>query len=203
MLTAKLRLSAEEQQLLLDERFILTKRSILEKTEQLFGNLSEVFRNEIKRCELEQESYAQLAPKIARGENYKGLPWVMMDYPRLFTRSDTCAIRCFFWWGNYCSITLHLSGLYQERYLSAILGFREEQQGLEDPWLYCIGEDPWEHEIRPDNYLAFTEAQADWMAQPFFKITKKIPLEKWDQLDEFFANNFKALLTILNYAPKR
>ena len=27
---------------------------------------------------------AAIAPKIARGENYLGLPYVMLDYPRYF-----------------------------------------------------------------------------------------------------------------------
>lgn len=205
MLSTNLRLSQEERHLLLDEHFILTKRNILTKLEQLFGKLSDEFRNEMIRRNLEQESFARLAPKIARGENYKGLPWVMMDYPRLFTRTDTCAIRCFFWWGHYCSITLQLSGFYQQHYQMAIHRFIQEQQHAED-WLYYVGEDPWQHIINTENHkpLSAINDFQDIMLTPFLKITKKIPLEEWDVMDEFFIKNFGSLLSVLeHYAPKR
>ena len=33
------------------------------------------------------------SPKISKGENYKGLPYVMLDYPRCFGKTDIFAIR--------------------------------------------------------------------------------------------------------------
>ena len=52
----------------------------------------------------------QSTPKIAKGENYLQLPYVLLDYPRCFDKENIFAIRTMFWWGNFFSITLHLSG---------------------------------------------------------------------------------------------
>ncbi|MEN9299459.1 MAG: hypothetical protein RLZZ429_1772 [Bacteroidota bacterium] len=198
MLNANLRLSSEERQLLLDEGFILTKRSILAKTEKLFGDLSEVFRQQVLAQKMNNADFMQLTPKLARGENYNGLPWVMMDYPRLFTKTDICAIRCFFWWGHYCSITLHLSGHYQERYQTRLFDFLKDDK--ESEWMFSVAKDPWQHMISHENYHPgdqvdhFLEA---WRSSPYLKIAKKIPLTQWDQLDDFFTDNYAVLLSLL------
>ena len=61
------------------------------------------------------------SPKISKGENYKGLPWLVLDYPRYFNKEDIFAIRTLFWWGNFFSITLHISGKYKMRYEKKII----------------------------------------------------------------------------------
>lgn len=198
MLNANLRLSSEERQLLLDERFILTKQSILAKTEKLFGDLSEVFRQQVREKNMHDEDCMRLTPKLARGENYYGLPWVMMDYPRLFTKTDVCAIRCFFWWGHYCSITLHLSGHYQKRYQARIFDFLEDDK--ERDWMFSVAKDPWQHVISREHYYPGDQAGHffhEWQLSPYLKIAKKIPLAEWDQLDDFFIGNYVLLLSLL------
>ena len=45
--------------------------------------------------------FFDVSPKISRGEQYLGLPYVMLDYPRIFSKENVFAIRTFFWWGNY------------------------------------------------------------------------------------------------------
>lgn len=199
MLHANLRLSSEERQLLLDEGFILTKRSILSKTEKLFGDLSEVFRQQVLEKNMHNKDFMQFTPKLARGENYKGLPWVMLDYPRLFTKTDICAIRCFFWWGHYCSITLHLSGYYQERYQARVFDFLQDDKDRD--WMFSVAKDPWQHEISDAHYHSGDQVQEllnEWQLSPYLKIAKKIPLTQWDQLDDFFTENYAGLLTLLS-----
>lgn len=200
MLPANLRLSQEERLLLLDTRFILTKNAILEKVEILFGELSENFRSVVQRIEIETAAPFILTPKIARGENYEGLPWVMMDYPRLFTKKDTCAIRCFFWWGHYCTITLQLSGTYQEQYFQATKNFVQNScQQNQNEWYLSIGTNAWQHVLSEFDYTPILQIPQQYWEQerPFLKLTKKIPLEKWDEMTNFFEEGFKELITIL------
>src|ERR1700743_3182070 len=84
-------------------------------------------------------------PKISRGENYRGLPWVMLDYPRVFGREDVLAIRTMFWWGHGFSVTLHLKGKYQELFLPVI---RRRQHELSAQGFYMgVGADEWRHEL--------------------------------------------------------
>ena len=39
--------------------------------------------------------------KISRGENYRGLPYLILDYPAYFSQKDIFAFRTMFWWGHF------------------------------------------------------------------------------------------------------
>ena len=85
---AKIRLSATEIELIKNADWILTKNAVIEKIVLFFSSLQQ-----------EQESVLQLykdklpskffvsSPKISKGENYLGLPYVVLDYPRFFDES--------------------------------------------------------------------------------------------------------------------
>ena len=53
--------------------------------------------------------------KISQGENYLSLPYMVLDYPAVFTKKNTFAFRTMFYWGNFFSSTLHLEGEYLEK----------------------------------------------------------------------------------------
>src|SRR6187549_876336 len=107
MQKVKLVLSEEELRIVSDPGIILTKNAIITKVYDLFGILA----GEQIQFQYPGEAGA-IPPKISRGENYKGLPYVVLDYPRLFTSEHVFAIRTHFWWGNYFSVTLHLKGQF-------------------------------------------------------------------------------------------
>jgi hypothetical protein len=204
MLPTKLTLSAEERLLMMDTRFILTKNAVLKKVELLFGAVSETIRQRVTDLGMEEVGLFVLSPKIARGEQYQNLPWVMLDYPRIFTKTDTCAIRCFFWWGNYCTITLQLAGLYFNQYKPQVEAF-VKQHVEEGDWYLSVGENQWQHQLEPTAYRkADSIDETYWSGErPFIKLVKKIPLEQWDELFPLMENNIVALLNILttNQAP--
>jgi len=206
MLPTKLTLSAEERLLMMDTRFILTKNAVLKKVELLFGSVSETARQQVAALGLQDSPIFVLSPKIARGEQYLNLPWVMLDYPRIFTKTDTCAIRCFFWWGNYCSVTLQLAGSYLNQYRHLVEAFVKQHTG-EGEWYLSVGEDQWQHELAPTAYVAAASVdETYWMEnRSFVKLAKKIPLEQWDELFPLLENNIVAFLHILkvNQAPSR
>lgn len=102
----------------------------------------------LRRNELQE--LGRNGPKISRGENYKGFPWVVLDYPRSFGREDVFAIRSLFWWGHYFSVTLHLKGRYKEICLPAI---RSRISVLAAAGFHiCISADEWRHELAADHY---------------------------------------------------
>ena len=115
-------LSKNELELVTNSEFILTKNRIIEKVYNMFGALSETYKETLNEhtALLPTEVFAS-SPKIYKGENYLQLPYVMMDYPRIFLKDDVFAVRSFFWWGNYFSITLHLSGRYLQQFRNNIL----------------------------------------------------------------------------------
>src|SRR5580698_8612281 len=99
MIETKIKLSAHELMIAQDAGLILTKNAIIQKTIGLFSNLAENMQIELVKTKLPEEIKIT-EPKISKGENYKGLPYVILDYPRSFGKENIFAIRTFFWWGN-------------------------------------------------------------------------------------------------------
>lgn len=196
---AKIRLSPPEMDLVTDPNWILTKNSILEKVKLIFGELHLRYSNQMNNSSGVPEELLLSTPKISRGENYKGLPWVMLDYPRNFGQQDTFAIRTFFWWGNFFSITLQLSGQYMELCLNNILRNIEslKQAGV----FICVNEDPWEHHFGVDNYIAIRKYTAEELTtliqtKKFIKLAGKLDLKEWNDCTETMNRYFKLLTEV-------
>ncbi len=190
---ANVKLSLDELELVTDAQFILTKNAIIRKVYELFGDLSAEFM-EVADIALPQEVLS-ISPKIAKGENYRELPWVMLDYPRVFSQQNVFAIRCFFWWGNFFSITLQLQGIYKEAYEPFI------KNSITNDWWYCINtNDAWQHHFEETNYKQLT-GDVDFKKLPFLKLAKKIPLEKWDNAFDFYCRSFKEIASLLTAQP--
>lgn len=179
MSVAKIHLSEEELRLAQNADVLLTKNRIIQKAYDLFGILSE----ELKSSQGFPSEAVQYPPKISKGENYLGLPWVILDYPRLFSRDEVFAIRTMFWWGNFISVTLQLKGKFTSIYGMKIL---HHHQMLSDHNFYlCIENDEWRHEFRSDNYIPFrdanlAEAEKHLVQKSFCKIAARIPVGEWN-----------------------
>lgn len=197
---ANVKLSANEMALVTDAGFILTKQAIIEKVFTLFGRLSDDFRAIVAASPgVFPAAITAIAPKIYKGEQYRQLPYVMLDYPRYFTGGHVCAIRCFFWWGHSFSIHLHLSGKWKQNREPAIAAML--QSGALNNWYYCLSADEWQHHFDESNYRLAGTAMAACMqhvyAQHFIKLAQKIPLQEWDHAYSFYVNAFGSLVQLL------
>lgn len=180
---AKVSLSALELQLVTDESFILTKNSIIQKVYELFGNLSNDYSFYL------QQIPDSPSPKISKGENYKGLPYVMLDYPRIFSNNDVLAIRSFFWWGKYFSCTLQLKGIYKQSNEKAIMNLQHQDQFKH--FLLCDGIDEWNHDIQ-EGYSTINSITTSPIASlPLIKLVAVHPLNKWETAEDFFRKTFQ------------
>jgi hypothetical protein len=190
-------LSKNELELVINSEFILTKNRIIEKVYHLFGDLINYYQTMLN--EYKQILPAQVfstPPKIYKGENYLGLPYVMMDFPRVFLKNDILAARSFFWWGNFFSITLQLSGKFlDERRNSILLRLKNKN----DKALFvCIHDEQWDHHFETSNYKPLKDIDvADILQKPFLKIAKKLSLNDWNKSFNFFESNYAELLTLL------
>lgn len=164
--------------------WILTKNSILQKVKQLLENVQSVQQHALSGLPAEA---VRTGAKIARGENYKGLPYLVLDQPRLFEKDNVLAIRVMFWWGHFFSNTLHLAGRYKEQYQEKIISGYEE---LREAGLHvCIHPEQWEHHFGPDNYVPLQAMPAERFAAvirqgSFIKLAAKTGLEQWEILEE-------------------
>ncbi|HET6253239.1 MAG TPA: hypothetical protein VFE32_04170 [Puia sp.] len=178
-MSAKLLLSAQELRLVTDPAWILTKNSIVRKVVEMFSGLCDEWREMLD---------SPTEPKISRGEQYKGLPWVMLDYPRVFGKEDVMAVRTMFWWGHGFSVTLHLKGEFLRTYLPVIL---DRRAALEDAgFMPGTAEDEWEHEHTPGTW-------EDMGTRPFLKLSVNVGFDKWNKAPEILTEKFTALVQIL------
>ncbi|NOT49659.1 MAG: hypothetical protein HOP10_00105 [Chitinophagaceae bacterium] len=190
---AKIRLSAKEAELVLNTDWILTKNEILKKSKQLLEALMEEQQKFIGSCKYLPAEILVIPAKISKGENYKGLPYLVLDHPRYFDKENIFAIRTLFWWGNFFSVTLHLAGKhkknYEERILSAFPLLKEQA-------IYCcVNNEQWEHHFEKGNYRLIEEmTTADikkiFSEKPFIKLAKKISLEEWNNAPQKLLNDF-------------
>jgi hypothetical protein len=190
-------LSKNELELVTSSEFILTKNRIIEKVYSLFGDLTNSYQkmlNDYKNI-LPAEAFS-VSPKIYKGENYLGLPYVMMDYPRVFLKNDILAVRSFFWWGNFFSITLHLSGKFLTEHKNDILCGLKNKSTAE--LFVCIHDDQWNHQFETTNYSSLKDINIEEALQkPFFKIAQKLSLNDWERSFDFFESSYAALLKLL------
>lgn len=198
---AKIRLSAKEMELVTNADWILTKNGIIEKGKSLFVVLQEEMITHLENSSsLLPVDTIKVPPKISKGENYNGLPYLILDYPRLFDKQNILAIRTLFWWGNFFSITLHLGGNYKNRYekncLDAFDFFNAED------FYACINHDEWEHHFDTSNYVPVNKfSKEQWEVfikeKPFIKMAKKYSLHLWDDTINNLLIDFKNITGVL------
>ena len=195
---SKIQLSAEEMLLVQNSHWILTKHDIIDKVYDLFGNLSVEMQAILEQLrEVLPEAVLQSSPKISKGEQYERLPYVVLDYPRVFSKDNVLAIRTFFWWGNYFSCTLHLKGTFQQAC------YKNIQQLLtngncQGHYLSVAGNE-FNFNVLGEDYT-IVEEHADHgslHAASFIKITYKLPLAHWNETPEKLVAAFRRFITVV------
>jgi hypothetical protein len=200
---ANLQLSPEEIRLVTDPAWILTKNSVMGKVVALMAALSEAYKEiwgeRVGGGGVDGEIAAAFTagPKISRGEHYRGLPWVMLDYPRAFSREDVLAIRTMFWWGHTFSVTLHLKGRYQQLFLPVIQKRRDLL--VMGGFHLGIGDDEWRHELVPENYrpLILDEAGELMGSRPFLKLSAAIGVNRWADAYVYMITYYRTLVNVV------
>lgn len=196
----KIRLSPEEETLVATPDWILTKNRVIQKINLLLSNVQTSQQPLLQTCETLEKEVLMSSPKISKGENYKGLPWLVLDYPRHFNKADVFAVRTLFWWGNFFSVTLHLSGKYKVSHEKRITDSFESFKG--NDFSLCINEDQWEHHFAGDNYLPVSgidplQFEERIQKGSFIKLAKKIPLEQWNDVEKNLLEIFSQLINTL------
>src|SRR5258706_3710930 len=196
----KIQLSAEERDLVTNSEWILTKHRVVKKVYEMFGEVNEMMKQElINHGHLFPENLKYQGGKISKGDNYQLLPYVILDYPSFFGKNNIFAVRTMFWWGNFFSVTLHLSGDYKTKYINnspALLSFLKQNN-----FSICISEEEWQHHFREDNYvLSHSITDLDYQCiihRSFFKVAKKLSLLQLDEASDFIMKTFRELLWLL------
>ncbi len=192
---AKIRLSPEELSLAVDDRVMLVKGAVIDKVVARLGGLS-VRQSECLAGVADRLPEAlRTTPKVSKGENYRGQPYVVLDNPRHFRVDDILAIRTMFLWGHHLAVTLHLRGRHRERFrpsLEAALPMLRS-----GGFQVCVSDREWEHHFGDGNYRPARDlASGEWTAllrdRPFTKVAFALPPSElndgWDRLMAAYAS---------------
>ena len=198
---SKLTLSDEELQLVNNSHWILTKRVIIEKVYHLFGDLSDAIKAVVeKEVNWLPLPVIQSMPKISKGENYLQLPYVLLDHPRCFDAGNTFAVRTMFWWGNFFSVTLQLSGPYKKMFEDEL--YKKLDLLKQENFFLCINENQWQHHFDKDNYIpvhGLSEIEFKQLTgqMPFIKLAVKFPVQQWNEMPAILERSFFVVLGLL------
>jgi hypothetical protein len=195
----KILLSEEELSLVQNTHWLLTKNNIIEKAKSMFGSLATTLQNEVEQQKDKlPEATLLFSPKIFKGEYYQGLPYVMLDYPRIFTRDHVFAMRTMFWWGNFFSVTLQLKGSYQQLFAPVLM---DKTAKLARRGFYiCVSTDEWRHVFEPGNYerIQPTCTNLDMaMEGAFVKIAVQVPISQWNDAVQLLRGHQKGIIELL------
>jgi len=198
MQQTKIQLLPAEMELVSSPDIILTKNAILQKIKLFLEEL------QLKQFDILKDYASQLpqeilkiSPKISRGENYKGLPWLVLDNPRFFQHNNIFAIRTMFWWGNFFSITLHLSGNNKTNILEKLINNISTRK--ENDFYIYQGNDEWEHDLDPNSYKKLSLINDDEFnqiisANNFLKLAIKFPIDSFEAIEEKLLRNYELLV---------
>lgn len=197
MKTFETGLTELEMELVSNAEWIRTKNRIIEKVYQLLGSLCENLQQ--SGTPFPDEVYLA-GPKISRGEKYQELPYVILDQPRLFGKTDTCAVRTLFWWGHYFMITLHLKGRYAEQYIPVL--HRQAGTLTAKGFAFCVNGEEWDHEWKEENYQLLTahadaESVQKLIRAEFYKLSVRVPFNRWKEMNDILLELHRCLLAML------
>ena len=80
--------------------------------------------------------------QIVRGENHKGFPFISLDMPQMFSKSQMFTYRTLFWWGHDLIFSLILKQENQAPLIEKLIQLKEHPE-WEDIQL-AIAPTPWE-----------------------------------------------------------
>lgn len=198
---AKIHLSGTETELMCNAQILLTKNAILHKIKHMLEAVAFDMQLQVQSNSnwYMQDMFAATY-KISKGENYLGLPYMVLDYPRQFDVTHICTVRSMFWWGHFFSSTLHITGDFKEQHIEAI----EAAYDTLSKYDYYIGinEDQWVHHFDEENYISIgdlsKEEYINYCHQyDHIKIAAKWPLWEWPSAADFLLNSWQILLNAI------
>ena len=202
MQVTKITLSPEELSVVNDTDFFHLKHDAMQKILELFGELEATLKTDELFKAVHYESLEKKTGRIFRGENYRKLPYMVLDYPKLFSADNMLTYRCMFWWGNEFSFTLHLQGRAWEKYRPLIE--KNVFSLLNQEVYFCVHQSPWQYYFAEDNYLLLDKLVKEpvtfdtMLAQrEFIKFSRKIPVADYKNAINYGMETFRLFFGLL------
>lgn len=192
------------------ELYLLTNKDIYIKIQSLEAKVTDLFGEIAISIEPIVQNFNSIIPdelksknpKISRGNNYNGLPWTILDYPRNFNKDGVFALRLLCLRGDSFILTLHLNGKYYQNYKNSI--FENLDLLQQNQYLITQGNSEWDHIITSENYSeipsnkkALDEIKNKTELIQYIKFAKAIPFDHWEKLNSIIKTEYTFLLSML------
>lgn len=171
------------------------KRVVLQEVSSEFSEICEQLKNSYA-SQSYKISFSPLntSSKITRGENLKGLPFLMLDFPQQFSKTEIFSFRLLFWWGNGFTLFLHLKNNQLDRIAKKVI---EERKHLyNEGFLISTGGNEWEHDCLSKNYKNLEDFTVEKPLN-FIKFAHSIPFNQSIDLKSTINKKSDFLLTFL------
>ena len=179
-------LSKKEIKLVNHVEVFQEKPAILKKVQNRLVDLQKELENEIVPMASALPNGLDITKnQIARGENHNGFPYVSLDYPQNFSKTEMFTMRTLFWWGHYLGFSLILKGKHFESYASRLLQ-NKNTEPYKDIYL-SLTASPFEWELNETNFSLISESNAESLRKTilglgYMKIIRFFPV-----IDEQFV----------------
>ena len=201
MQVTKLDFTAEELSVLNNSHFFTVKLSATKKIMTIFGQLEADLKAEMEITDFDRDEGLNISSgKIFRGENYHNLPYVMLDFPRLFNTKSVFAFRNMFWWANGFSFTLHLQGEAWKKRKKKIQKNLHKLQG--QGFFICVNDTPWQYHFEPtnyvelDNFLNMNRGES-LSTMSFIKLCTRLDTSRYSEAIATSRSTFKSLMNLI------
>jgi hypothetical protein len=126
--------------------------------------------------------------QIAKGENHNGFPFLSLDMPQKFSKTEMFTFRTLFWWGHYLGFSLILKGKELDD-SARKLSERKNSELLTDIY-FATSSSIWEWEKINENFMLVSESSPDTILKTvseinYIKLIRFYPLSdpSFDQLN--------------------
>jgi hypothetical protein len=179
----------DEFEILGDRHFLLTKRKAIDHTVQLLADVKDSLKD------LNKESYSlpdaawRSMGKISKGENYRGLPFVVLDYPSLFERKNILTFRTMFWWGHYFAVFVMCSGEMMKWCPLKKL----EEKGLKNDYFINTSKDFWNFDLDNGPFIKAEEMRDGSDIEKTHNscsVARRLEIKDYKKLPELVTDTF-------------
>ena len=194
-----------EIRLIRERELFLHKPGIMKKAN---NNLEGLKNKLIAQLAKDGRSYPEGADlikgQIAKGENHNGFPFLSLDMPQKFSKTEMFTFRTLFWWGHYLGFSLILKGMELNDFASK-LSERKDSELLTDTY-YATSSNIWEWQKTNENFKLVSESSSDAILQTlseinYIKLIRFFPLtdSSFDRLDweEVGSTTFENFMKIV------
>ncbi|MFQ5451056.1 MAG: hypothetical protein ACE5E9_10535 [Nitrospinaceae bacterium] len=179
--------SDHELKMIRHREVFVHKPAIVKKAEHYLKMFEQAMVQELARGEIQVPTGTKVTQgQLVRGENHNGFPFLSLDIPQRFSKTEMFTYRTLFWWGHYLGFSLILKGNPLNEYLERLIASQKHEtwSGV----YLAAAPTPWEWSRSEENFknvgqTSSTELRQTVQSIGYIKLCRFYPLEE----ESFFS----------------